>query len=52
MSVIVRNYYKRVVAGVITNVNDIKPYWRADVITLLEENGYNVNEDGTVSTEE
>ena len=49
MSIIAMNYYKRVVVGVITNVNSIPAHWRMDVITLLEENGYIVNDDGTVS---
>lgn len=47
-------YYKRIIAGLMKDengnktVNKVPSLWREQVITLLEENGYIVNEDGTV----
>ncbi len=47
-------YYKRIIAGLMKDdegnwtVNKVPNLWRDKVITLLEENGYIVNEDGTV----
>lgn len=48
-------YYKRIVAGLMKDengaktVNKVPSLWREQVIKLLEDNGYTVAEDGTVS---
>lgn len=49
MSYIAQNYYKRVILGLIINVNEIGKPWRHDVISCLERNNYIVNDDGTVT---
>lgn len=41
-------YYRYVVAGKRT-INQIPNAKRAEVIAMLEENGYVINDDGTVS---
>lgn len=55
---IAKFYYKRMLAGLVKdengnwNVNKVPSLWRDKVITLLKENGYIINEDGTVEKPE
>lgn len=55
---IAKLYYKRMLAGLVKdengnwNVNEVPNLWREKVITLLEADGYIINEDGTVEKPE
>lgn len=50
MSVIGTNYYKRVKLGLIKSVYKVPKPWREEVISLLEADGYIINEeDGAIS---
>jgi hypothetical protein len=44
-------YYKRVIQGKKLWI-EIPSLWKQDTCDMLEENGYTLNEDGTVTKEE
>lgn len=41
-------YFYRVQSGTVTNINDVPGTWREKVRTMLEENGYIVEENGSI----
>lgn len=48
MSAIAKNYYLRCKKGLITNINDIRKYWRDEVVEYLEADNYVIEDDGTI----